>query len=478
MPENAVDASIPLCVDLDGTLIRTDILAESLLLLIKKNPLYIFKLPFWLLKGKAYLKAEIASRISIKPETLPYNTPFLDWLRLKKKEGRRLWLCTATHEIPANAIADYLQIFDGVVATSGARNLSGAAKAKELAEKFSERGFDYCGNEAKDLDVWQAGRGAIVVNGGAGLEKRARKVAQVTEVFPREGSIGRAAVKAIRPQQWVKNALVLVPVGAAHTLTGFPTLLGAITAFFAFSFCASSVYLINDLLDIEADRLHPQKSKRPFASGDLPVAAGFALVPALFILAFCLAAFLPGYFLLVLAGYFILSTVYTFLLKRIPILDALCLAVLYMLRIVAGAVATNVPLSFWLLLFSVFFFLSLALVKRYVELDALRRSGKNNMPGRGYQPEDLMLLEVFGIVSGYLSVLVLALYINSPNITILYRHPKVIWGLCLVILYWISRVWLRTHRGKMHDDPVVFALKDKSSYLLGFISLLILLAAV
>jgi 4-hydroxybenzoate polyprenyltransferase len=231
------------------------------------------------------------------------------------------------------------------------------------------------------------------------------------------------------------------------------------------------------MLDLEADRQHPRKCKRPFASGALPLTAGFAMVPSLLAAALLLMIGLPKDFFCTLFAYYVLSTLYSFRLKQVPILDTLCLAALYTLRIVAGAVAVSVPLSFWLLLFSIFFFLSLAYVKRYTELDTLRRAGKESMPGRGYHPDDLPLLLASGIVAGYLSILVLALYINSPEVMVLYNHPKVIWGLCLIGLYWISRIWMKTHRARMPDDPVVFALKDRASYLMGAVAALILLAA-
>jgi 4-hydroxybenzoate polyprenyltransferase len=246
----------------------------------------------------------------------------------------------------------------------------------------------------------------------------------------------------------------------------------------AFSLCASSVYVLNDMLDLEADRAHPRKSKRPFASGDLSLATGLALSPVLLAVAALIAAFLPAKFELALGVYYVLTCAYSTILKRFLLVDAVALAGLYTLRIIGGAGAATVALSFWLLLFSVFLFLSLAFVKRYAELDSLRRRQKLQALGRGYRVEDLQVLQSFGTASGYLSVLVLALYINSPEIEPLYHRPKAIWMLCVLLLYWISRVWMTAHRGGMHDDPVVYALRDRVSLGLGLLAALTVAVAI
>jgi 4-hydroxybenzoate polyprenyltransferase len=277
-------------------------------------------------------------------------------------------------------------------------------------------------------------------------------------------------IRALRPHQWAKNSLILVPLLAAHRVSDPGSLLAGLLACAAFSLCASSVYLVNDLLDLEADRAHPRKSKRPFAAGDLSLLAGLALAPCLLAAAVIIAAFLPQKFWLVLGTYYALTCAYSFALKGLVLVDALALAGLYTLRIIAGSAAVAVPLSFWLLLFSVFLFLSLAFVKRFAELEGLRRQQRLRAAGRGYHVEDLSLLQSLGTAAGYLSVLVLALYINSPEIEPLYSRPKVIWILCVLMLYWISRVWMMAQRGLMHDDPVVFALKDPQSLGIGLLA--------
>ena len=333
---------------------------------------------------------------------------------------------------------------------------------------FGERGFDYAGNGKVDVAVWGHARQAILVNPARGVRERAVQVTVVAAEFDdREGAWPRSWLKALRLHQWLKNVLVFVPLLAAHRVNEVPLLLQAVLAYLAFGLCASSVYLLNDLLDLPLDRQHPRKRLRPFAAGTLPVLTGAWLVPTLLVLAFLLAGIaLPPLFSSVLLGYYALTLAYSLYFKQAVMLDAIVLATLYTLRIIAGAAATGIVPTFWLLAFSMFIFLSLALVKRHAELLALREMGHSMAWGRGYQVDDLQLLQTLGGASGYLSVLVLALYINSGTSQALYRHPEVIWLLCPLLLYWISRVWLKTHRDEMHDDPVIFALQDRVSQIL------------
>jgi 4-hydroxybenzoate polyprenyltransferase/phosphoserine phosphatase len=470
-------ALVPLCVDLDGTLILSDLLLESMLLLIKRNPLYLLRIPLWLLRGKAVLKAEIAARVTVNPAALPYNRELIEWLRSEWAAGRRLWLCTASNERLAQGVAEHLGFFEGVIASDQSTNLAGERKAARLVERFGERGFDYCGNERRDLAIWRHANGAIVTRGGASLERDAARNAPVLCSFPFRVNRPRALFRALRPHQWAKNALILVPLLAAHVAGDPRALTAGVLAVVAFCLCASSVYILNDLLDLEADRAHQRKSRRPFAAGDLSILAGLVLAPILLGLAVLITVFLPAKFQLVFATYYLLTLAYSFTLKGRVLVDAMTLAGLYTLRIIAGAAAVGVALSFWLLLFSVFLFLSLAFVKRFAELDALRRQQRLRAEGRDYQVEDLPLLQSLGTASGYLSVLVLALYINSPAIEALYRRPKLVWMLCALMLYWISRVWMKAQRGSMHDDPIVFALKDRVSLMIGLLAVLTVAAA-
>lgn len=476
----------PLCVDLDGTLIRSDLLLESFLGLLKLNPLYLFLIPFWLFKGKAQFKAEIARRVvaggtAPNATTLPWHPTFLPWLQGQKAEGRSLWLCTASNHALVQPIVDHLGLFDGVMASSDTHNLSGSHKAAKLVEQFGERGFDYCGNAPVDIKVWANAHGAIVVDGGDSLNQQVQQALPEVPVLARfdaKPQRFKALPKAFRLHQWAKNVLIFVPLLAAHQAHEASLLLQAIVAFFAFGLCASSVYLLNDLLDLNADRQHPRKCKRPFASGRLSLLTGILLTPALLAAGLLLAAFLPPAFLGALLVYYALTLAYSFHLKRQVLVDTLTLAALYTLRLVAGAKAISVHLSFWLLLFSIFLFLSLALVKRYAELHDLKAAGGLNAAGRGYHIEDLPILQSLGTAAGYLSVLVLALYINSADVLALYTHPAWIWGLCVLVLYWISRVWLIAHRGDMHDDPVVFALRDTGSLIVAALAALFVVLAV
>jgi 4-hydroxybenzoate polyprenyltransferase/phosphoserine phosphatase len=458
---------VPLCVDLDGTLIESDLLLESALRLLKRNPLYLFLLPFWLLRSKATLKAEIARRIDLNPALLPYNSRFVEWLQSEKASGRTLWLCTASNEKFANSVSSHLSLFDGVLASTRENNLSGRLKAQRLVQLFGEKGFDYCGNERRDLSVWQHAHAAVVVHGSARLAREAAGVSSVSRTFPSRGGTARALLRALRPHQWAKNVLVLVPLLAAHRLSDLDGLRAAGLSFVAFCLCASSVYILNDLLDLDADRAHPRKSKRPFAAGDAGIVHGVLLAAVLLLTAIGIAWGLPAQFQVAFAGYYILTVGYSLVLKGRVLIDTFALAGLYTIRIIAGAAASNVPLSFWFLLFSVLLFLSLAFVKRYAELDGLRRRQLLHAAGRGYFVDDLPVLQSMGTGAGYLSVLVLALYINSPDIQALYHRPKVIWLLCVLMLYWVSRIWIIAQRGNLNDDPLVYAFRDRMSLLTG-----------
>ena len=457
----------PLVIDLDGTLIHTDMLHESTLRLVRDAPLQLLRLPFLLARGKAVLKRHIAQRSSFDPAALPYNQPLLEWLQSQRAAGRKLVLCTATDATIAQAIADHLGLFDEVIASDGSTNVAGAHKAQALRERFGQGGFDYAGNAAPDLPVWAQARKAIVVNGNAALVQKAQGIAEVEHVFPPQPAGISTLRRMLRVHQWLKNLLLFVPLLAAHQLGNGPAWLALLLAFASFSLCASSVYIANDLLDLESDRLHPRKRLRPFASGQMPVWQGVVFAPLLLLASLLLATFVGGQFLPWLLAYFVLTCAYSWGLKRLVLVDCLTLALLYTLRIVAGAAAVGQALSFWLLAFSVFLFLSLAFVKRYAELEVQVLSGKQKIHGRGYHTTDAPIVQTMGIVSGYASVLVLALYLNSDAVLRLYRAPQVIWGAVPVMLFWVSWMWLQAQRGQMHDDPLVFAVKDRASLAAG-----------
>jgi 4-hydroxybenzoate polyprenyltransferase len=271
-------------------------------------------------------------------------------------------------------------------------------------------------------------------------------------------------LKALRPYQWVKNVLVFLPMMAAHKLDAL-TFAYSLLAFLCFSLVASSVYIINDLLDLSADRAHPRKKRRPFASGSLSIADGMWMAVALLFAGGLLAISISSDFLLVMLAYYLLTTAYSLHLKRRIVVDICVLAGLYTARIIAGAVATGIPLSVWLLAFSVFFFLSLAAVKRQAELIDSADRGNLKPSGRGYHTDDLPIISMIAIGAGYVSVLVMTLYLNSPEVVEIYDHPEALWGVCAVLLYWITRTVMVAHRGNMHDDPIIYAAKDRVSHM-------------
>lgn len=469
---------LPLCVDLDGTLIRTDLLVESFFRLLKIRFLYVFLALWWLLHGKARLKDEIARRVELDVKRLPYNVAFLEYLRQERARGRSLCLATSSHERYARAIAAHLGIFAQVYATNAALNLSGPRKHALLCQTFGERAFDYAGNSRADLAVFSGARTAILVNGTSAVRRAAPRRTVVARTFDGPPIRLRTWVKTLRLHQWLKNLLVFVPLVADHKIGNITALAQASVAFIAFGLCASSVYVLNDLLDLDADRQHPRKRQRPFAAGVFPIMAGALLTPVLLAASFAIALWrLPLAFDGALALYFIVTLTYSFWLKGKLMIDVLVLAALYTLRIIAGAAAIEILPSFWLLALSMFLFLSLAMVKRYSELLAVAKSGDGRMPGRNYQANDYQMLSSLGAASGYAAVMVLALYINSPDVLLNYRYPMAIWLLCPLLLYWISRVWALTGRGEMHDDPVVFALRDRNSRWLVVVGGIILLLA-
>jgi 4-hydroxybenzoate polyprenyltransferase/phosphoserine phosphatase len=464
----------PIVVDLDGTLIHTDMLHESALRLLRDKPLHVLRTPAWLMQGKAVLKQRLAERSGFNPAALPYNEQLLAWLRSERSAGRRLILCTASDLAIAEPIARHLGIFDEVIASDGARNLAGPHKAALLAERFGAGGFDYAGNSRADLHVWQVARRAIVVNAASGLAREAHARFEVERTFPPAARGFQALRRVLRLHQWLKNLLLFVPMLAAHRLAAPDAWMALVLAFVSFSLCASTVYIANDLLDLDSDRRHPRKRTRPFAAGTVPAWLGVLIAPLLLAGSFVLGTFVGDGFLSWLAVYFSVTCAYSWWLKRLVLVDCLTLAILYTLRIVAGAAAAGVALSFWLLAFSVFLFLSLAFVKRHVELLAHGGDEAEVVHGRGYYAPDAPLVQMLGICSGFSAVVVLALYLNSDAVAILYRSPQVVWGAVPVLLFWVSWVWLQAHRGNVHDDPLVFAVKDKASLCAGVVFALVL----
>jgi 4-hydroxybenzoate polyprenyltransferase/phosphoserine phosphatase len=475
--EAAIAADRPLVVDLDGTLIRSDLLVESFFLLLSTAPLHALQTLAALRGGRGAFKARVAGAVTLDLDALPFNEEMIAWLWAEKVRGRKLYLASAAHEIYVQAVAAKLALFDGIFASTDATNLKGSAKARALCAAFGRGGFDYAGNSAADLDVWKDAGGVVVVNASPGLLRTTRRLYPgATTLAPRASGIG-GYLEAMRPHQWLKNLLLLVPTLTAHQF-GFGAALACTLAFVSFSLCASSVYLLNDLLDLRHDRKHATKRHRPFASGAVDTLHGALLFPAVLLLAIVIGLLLPAKFLLVLGAYYVLTLAYSIYLKREPILDVLTLAGLYGIRLLAGAAAIGVDLSQWLLTFSIFLFLCLALVKRSTELIDRLGKGWGDPSGRSYRLTDLSMLQTMATTSGYVAVLVFAFYISSPVVIALYTAPERLWAIPVLLLYWISRVLILTHRGEMHDDPVLFAARDRTSLICAVLMILAVAASI
>lgn len=471
-------AAPPLVVDMDGTLIHTDSLYEGAVQLWKLEPLLPLKCLWWMRGGKAALKREIADRVELDAAFLPYNERLLDRLR-DQRLTRSVLLCTAADFRFAEAVAGHVGVFDGVMATRDGVNLKSAAKARALVERYGARGFDYVGNDTADLAVFAQARQALVVNPTLNLRRRLGQVANREQhdlSVPHSGF--GAYVRALRPHQWVKNLLVYVPLLATINMSHLEKFIPATLAMLCFSLVASCAYLLNDLFDLGADRRHPRKRLRPIAAGKVPLQHAGAMIPALLIAGFLIAFRVSALFAGVLFIYLVSTVLYTIWLKRVPLLDTLVLAGLYTIRILAGAAAIVVVPSVPLISFSMFFFISLALAKRYSELVEMEGTDEEwTIPGRRYQTEDLNTLISQGSASGYVAVLVLALYIDGAAVRQQYRHPEIIWLICPLVLYWINKLWLNSARRQIKDDPVIWAFRNRVSRGIAALSVALLLLA-
>lgn len=464
------DAKLPLAVDLDGTLFRGDIFVEAMLRFVTAKPLRVFTLISWLMRGRAYAKARLAEAAPCDPGILPYDEDFLKWLRAERGGGRTVVLATASNEREAQRIADYVGVFDNVFASNETVNLKSARKAEALQRAYPD-GFVYAGNESADLKVWRAATAAIVVNASSGLAKRAAREFEVEHSVPAKGGALRGLIKAIRPQQWAKNVLVFVPMIVGQGWFDAATWVQGFIAFFAMSFAASSIYLINDASDIDADRRHHRKRTRPFASGALSPLVGLPISALLAVAGLTLGAVLGALPFIAVAIYLVMNAFYTFWLKTKQIADVFALTGLYIIRVVLGGLATGFLASSWLLAFCGFFFFSLALCKRVTEVDTAAAGGGVGLSRRGYKVTDGPVLMAMGVAAGFMSCLVLALYIQYDITTArAYSWPLLLWLLPASVMYWFCRVWLLTARGQVHDDPLVWAVRDRVSWILGAIA--------
>jgi 4-hydroxybenzoate polyprenyltransferase/phosphoserine phosphatase len=469
--------AVPLCVDLDGTVLRTDCLWESLFCALQQDPLVAVKAIGWLAAGgRAGLKRELAARVRLAVDTLPYNMEVVEFLKKEKQRGRRLVLVTASDEEIARSINNHLNIFDEVHGSQRGRNLKGRSKAEFLVNQYGKNGFDYVGDSAADLPVWHEARTDYLVRPSDSV-KAATKVSHVIVLDRTADPLVARLFRALRCHQWVKNLLLFIPLMASHKWNILDTWLRLGLFFAAFSLAASSVYLFNDLIDLESDRRNFRKRWRPLASGRLPLVWGAVLCAGCFSVSMVIAVILGWIPFALLAAYTASTVWYSLYLKRVPMLDVLVLASFYTFRLAGGGVVAHVEPSPWLLALALFLFLSLAMAKRYSELLNRKLEGGEVNQSRGYRLEDLPQLNIMGASSGYVAVLVLALYINSDQIVRFYERPVIFWAVCPLMLYWISRLWLLAHRGQMNEDPIVFALKDRVSYVLGALGVLVVLLA-
>ena len=468
----------PLCVDLDGTLVKSDTLVDSLLVLARNHPQLLLRLPGALMHGKAAFKAFVTSHVELDVAHLPYNRKLLHFLQQERARGRELYLATGADVRLAERITNHLGIFSGVLGSDGTTNLTGDKKLAILHSRFGQDGFAYIGNSNADLPLLADASERMVANPSGGLRgsMRSRGLAP-SQIFEERAHSMSSLVKALRPHQWAKNLLILLPPLLAHDRS-LPIMGKALLAFVCFCCTASATYLINDLLDIEADRRSSRKRTRPFASGDLAPAAGLVASAGLLILGVALARALPVEFLSWLVLYIVSTFAYSLYLKRMALLDVLVLSGLYTVRILAGGAATNTPISHWLAGFAIFLFFSLAIVKRFAELEQIRLTGKQLKNGRGYLMTDVEQMRAFGTASAFAAVVVFANYISSQDVTRLYSHSTYLWLIVPFMILWTSRVWLLASRGELNEDPVAFALTDLASLLMGACVLVIVLMAI
>ncbi|MGB1129606.1 MAG: UbiA family prenyltransferase [Haloferula sp.] len=463
-------SDIPLCVDLDGTFIRSDMLIEGVLRLLRHHPLQAWKLPLWLSRGKQTLKGELARAID-PPETAPpVNQEIEAWLKEEKAKGRRILLVTASHTEALGPVRNLFP-FDEIIASDDTTNLKGSQKADYLVDRFGEKGFDYAGDSKSDTAVWDRARKAIPVFHSKRRLAKAEETYDVDRTFCTNSTSWPDWVKALRIHQWAKNLLIALPFLAGHHFQTGWQLAGLFASFLAMSLCASGTYLWNDLLDLEYDRAHPRKKKRLAASGKTSLEriiiascsmVGFGLIGGFM---------LSSTYGLLLIGYIATTLSYSLYFKRIAIADIFLLALLYLSRVVGGIIISDAVISFWLFAFTFLLFLSLAAAKRYTELRMTADRGDQGIQGRGYNNEDFPTISGLGLATGVASCIVLGLYSNSEQVLSLYQRPEWFWGICVIALYWITRIWFLTHRGLMHDDPVVFALKDRGTWILGLLGL-------
>lgn len=469
-------SDVPLAVDLDGTLTPSDTLHEGFAQWIRHDPFGFHAIVKALSGGRAAFKREVAKRSEFDAQTLPYNTELLVYLREAKQSGRRIGLFTAADQSIADAVADHLSLFDVARGSDGNTNLRGTEKVRAIQESLGPD-FAYAGNEARDQPIFAESRQVILVGAVQRLRTFLKPEAAVEAEFPVRSAGFRDWIGALRLKHWPKNILVFVGPVLGGQLT-ISVALQALLLFVLLSVLASATYLVNDIFDITADRQHPTKRHRALAAGKIPVAHAVAVAGAMIVLAFAAALLLPPSCFIALLAYLGLTLAYSFLLKSQPIVDVVLLAGLFTLRVLAGSWLVAAPTSPWLLTFSMMFFLGLAMIKRYAELDRTVGEGGSGVQSRGYTARDLPLLLSAGVASGFVAISVLVIYlINEHYPRAIYATPEFLWALTPVILLWTLRMWHLTVHGRMDEDPVAFALKDRFSLISGVVVAVILFLA-
>jgi 4-hydroxybenzoate polyprenyltransferase/phosphoserine phosphatase len=467
-----------LCVDLDGTLVATDTLHECLLCMARHRPWQVFLLPFWLLRGKAYFKHRVADATAGLLGQLPYREAVVAYIREHSNGSGGVLLTTAADERIARQVAKELPIFAHVLASDSRTNLSGERKLEEIKRYAEGRPFAYMGDHRKDIPIWLASQCAIMVGNSEKLRSQIGPGPNLVVIPKERNATLRDWIRQLRCHQWSKNLLLLVPLVLGHLVTHLPSLFAAIMAVAAFSMMASAVYIANDLIDLPYDRQHPKKSKRPIASGAISIQAAALAAVVLTAGAFLISIlFLSPAFIGALLGYVAMNAAYSLWLKRVEIVDVILLAGFYIYRVIVGAIAIDVVPTFWLLVFSMFFFLGLGIVKRFSDLVLAAKAEQAAFPGRSYDTGDIEFFRTIGVASSCVAVLVLALYLQSREVTQLYQHPMYLWLVCPLVLYWSMRTWLVAQRGEMPDDPIAFALRDPASYVVGALAALLLVLA-
>ncbi|NMG28290.1 UbiA family prenyltransferase [Aromatoleum evansii] len=452
------EAALPLVVDLDGTLTPCDTLLESLLILLRRDPVQLVRCALRLRRGRAAFKEAVAGRVNLPVHLLPFREDLLEYLIDQKRLGRKLVLATAAHRSIAERVAGHLRIFDLVIASTDT-NLKGGEKLRAIQGAVGAQ-FAYAGNDEADLPIWAEAQAAVLVGVSRDVATSAREKCPVEIEFPGPRMDVKSWLKALRVYQWAKNLLIFVPLLTSFSLFD-PNAVGlTLAAFFSFSLLASANYVFNDLLDIQSDRMHPSKRHRPFANGRLDPIRGAAVAAGCAWVSMSMAFLVGSGFALAMLGYLFCTNAYSLHLKRYILIDVIVLSLLYTLRIVAGGLAIGVTISHWLLAFSGFIFLSLALIKRCAELLLLDREGKPAPAGRDYRPDDLKILFPVGVCAGLNSVVVFGLYITAADTQARYANPGLLWFAAIGLTYWITRLWIKTSRGEMHDDPLVFAVRD------------------